>query len=140
MLDRDDRQDRGDEAEGARTGEDPVGQPQKECPAKAVDVEPVQPAAGEGALLHTEHPQGDPDQNQADNDLPVASHIPQHPTKERADNADDGDRDEQSRGKKDGILGGLPRLEHLLLSRHIGHDQRDGGQMARTQQDADHAP
>ena len=140
LLNRDDRQDRGDEAEGAGAGEDPVGQPQEESAAKALDVQPVQPAAGEVALLHPQHPQGDPDQDQTDNDLPVASHIPEHPSQKRADNADHGDRDEEPRGKKNGVMGGLPRFESLLLPGHIGHDQRDGGQMAGAQQDADHAP
>ena len=43
-------------------------------------------------------------------------------------------------GEQNGVMGGLSWSEGFFLSGHVSHDQWDGGQMAGTQQDADHAP
>ena len=140
LLDGDDRQDRGDEAKSAGAGENPVGEPQEKRPAQALDVQPLQAASREVALFHAQHPQGDPDQDDTHHDLPVAPHVPEHPPQEGADHADHGNRDEEPGGKEDGVLGRLPRLQGLILTGHVGHDQRDGGQVTGAEQDADHTP
>ncbi len=54
--------------------------------------------------------------------------------------SDQGNGNEKSAGESQRIIACLPGLEDPLLPSHIGHDQRNGGQMAGAEEDADHAP